>query len=310
MSRIKVILNPQAGRGYAASISTAISRQLAQLGADFDLVHTRHPGDAIALARDAAEEGFDRVVSVGGDGTTHEVINGLLSVNGASRSALGCIPAGSGNDFAIMNGAPTQIEQACRLVATGESHPIDLGRVIVDDALTRYFDNAVGVGFDGLVTIEARRHKRLRGMALYLPVVLKTIFLTMRPPRVSLTIDDEVREVTALMIVACNGPREGGGFLIAPQARFDDGLLDILVAETLPKLGMLALVPRFLKGTHLSHEKVNLHQGRRVVITSEDPLYFHVDGEILTDVAHRIEVEIIPRCIEMIGAPRQAQVES
>lgn len=307
MSRIKVILNPHAGHGYAASMSSAISRQFAQLGADFELVHTRHPGDAIALARQAAEEGFERVVSVGGDGTTHEIINGLLSVNGASRSALGCIPAGSGNDFAIMNGAPTQIEQACRLIVEGVSHLIDLGKVTIDGTLTRYFDNAVGVGFDGLVTMETHRHKHLRGMALYLPVVLKTILVTMRPPRVSLTLDGHTQDLTALMIVTCNGPREGGGFLLAPQARFDDSLFDILVAETLPKLGMLALVPRFLKGTHLSHEKISLYQGKRVVITSDDPLYFHVDGEVLAEAAHRVEIEIIPHCIEMIGSPRQAQ---
>jgi YegS/Rv2252/BmrU family lipid kinase len=308
MSRTKIILNPHAGRGYAAAMSSVIRRNFEQLGVDFELVHTRYAGDAIALAQQAAEEGFERVVSVGGDGTTHEVINGLLAAaNGSAGIALGCIPAGSGNDFAVMNGVPTQIDQACRLIAEGASRPIDLGKLTVDGALTRYFDNAVGIGFDGLVTMEARRHKRLRGMALYLPVVLKTIFLTMRPPRVSITIDDHTFDLTVLMVVICNGPREGGGFLLAPQARFDDGLFDVLVAETLSKMGMLALVPRFLKGTHLSHERISLYQGKRVVVTSDDPLYFHVDGEMLADEAHRIEIEMIPNCVRMIAGPPRAQ---
>lgn len=302
MSKIKVIVNPLAGKGYAGKISPLIRKQFAKLGADFDLVHTTAPGEAIELARRAVEEGFDTVVAVGGDGTSHEVMNGLmLQAKGGIAGTLGCIPAGSGNDFAVMNGAPSDIEAACRLIVQGHTRLIDVGLLNIDGQIIRYFDNVAGIGFDALVTRECRKAKFLRGIALYLPVVLKTIFLSMRPPRTEIVYDGEMQCKTTLMICVANGPREGGGFFVAPHARCDDGHFDLLIAENMPKLGMLAMVPRFMKGTHLSHKLVEVKHSRHVVIRSEDPLYIHVDGEILCDEAHCIEARLIPSSLRMIA---------
>ena len=304
MPRIKVIVNPCAGKGYAGKISPLIHKHLTDLGADFGLVHTTAPGEAITLARQAVEDGFDTVVAVGGDGTSHQVVNGLMiQAKGGIAGTLGCIPAGSGNDFAVMNGAPTDLEAACKLIVEGATRVIDVGQVSIDGRINRYFDNVMGVGFDGLVTMECRKAKHLRGMALYLPVVLKTIFVSMRPPRATIIHDGETLRKTILMVCVANGPREGGGFLVAPNARCDDGLFDLLIAETMPKLSMLAMVPRFMKGTHLGHRLIEVKHSKHVVISSEDPLYAHVDGEILCDEAHHIETWLIPGSLRMI-APR------
>ncbi|NLT74576.1 MAG: diacylglycerol kinase family lipid kinase [Chloroflexi bacterium] len=303
MPGTKIILNPNAGKGHGASVRPDIERTLSRLGVAHDLVQTEYTGHAIALAKAAVLDGYETIVAVGGDGTTHEVVNGMMSV--ANRNPMGtlaCIPAGSGNDFAVMNGTATNLEIACQAIAAGKTQDIDLGIVRLDGKVERYFDNAVGVGFDALVVLETRKMTRVRGMAMYLPAVLKTIFVTMTSPAVRTTIDGCVEELRPLMFVACNGPREGGAFHLAPDARYDDGLLDLVIARQVTRLEMLALVPRFLQGTHLSHRAVSTLQARTATLVSDEPLYVHVDGEILADHAHEIEIEIVPRALRMISA--------
>lgn len=305
MPRLKVIVNPTAGRGYGARVSRAIAEHLHALGADFGLVHTAYAGQAIQLAQQAVEQGYDIVVAVGGDGTAHEVVNGMMAAhNGAGeqmKPALACIPAGNGNDFATMNGASHDVQAACEMIVRGVTHPVDVGRVTLDGAITRYFSNAVGIGFDALVTMETYRHRHLRGMALYIPVVLKTIFQTMQPTRLEILCDQQEIHRTTLATIIANGPREGGSFLVAPAARCDDGLLDLMMADDMSRLSMLAMVPRFMRGTHVKHRLVSIRQARRIVISSVDPLYTHVDGEVLTpDPVHHVEIQVIPGCLRMI----------
>jgi YegS/Rv2252/BmrU family lipid kinase len=301
MSKIMVVLNPIAGRGYAGRIAPLIVQHFAALGADFDLVETTARGEAIDLTRRALDDGYETLVAVGGDGTSHEMVNAMMMHNGKCPvGKLGCIPAGSGNDFAVMNGAPENVAEACRVIVEGRTRRIDLAEVTIDDGPVQYLDNTLGIGFDGLVTRGCLDYKRLRGMALYLPVVLKTVFVDMQAPEVEITYDGNTIHKTALMTVICNGPREGAAFRVAPGAQTDDGLLDLLVAEDMPRLGVLSMIPRFMKGTHLSHKSTELHQVEHVVVTSEDPLYLHMDGEIVCDFAHRVEARVIPGCLEMV----------
>ncbi len=303
MPNTLVIVNPNAGKGYGAKISPEIVRYLQHLGHPFDLVHTHAAGDAIELARLGASNGYETIVAVGGDGTTHEVINGIMAAQaeGHLTATLGCIPAGSGNDFAVMNGTPTELHEACQTIVHGHTQAVDLGIITIDDKVRRYFDNAVGIGFDGLVAMETRKAEHLRGMALYLPAVLKTIFVTLTSPRVELTIDDHMEVIEALMLVVCNGPREGGAFHLAPEALFDDGQFDVVIANRVPRLEMLALVPRFIRGTHLHHRAVRIVKGREIDVRSDEPLYLHVDGEGLVDHAHHVHIEMVPSGIRMLA---------
>ncbi|MBC7236740.1 MAG: diacylglycerol kinase family lipid kinase [Chloroflexi bacterium] len=308
MPRIKVIVNPKAGRGHGARLSPRVAACLAERGADFDLVHTAGPGHAIELARQAVDEGFEIVVSVGGDGTSNEIVNGLMSrANGGPVGTLGWVPAGSGNDFAMMNGAPWDTEAACDLIMRGTTRLVDVGRVTFDGRLTRYFDNAVGIGFDGLVVRETQKLKHVRGLAMYLPAVLKTVFLSLRPIHAHAILDDKSFDAAHLMIVIANGPREGGSFLVAPNARCDDSYLDIITAAQMSKLRMLAMIPQFLKGTHLGDPRIGEARARRVTIRSEDPLYFHVDGEILCAEAHKVEAELLPLTLRVISPEGDGQ---
>jgi diacylglycerol kinase (ATP) len=299
MGPVKVILNPIAGRGYGARSEVKLRHFLDAEGLNFDLVRTEGPGHAIELAMVAANDGFDIVVAAGGDGTTHEVVNGLMAAtnaasNGNVAGMLGVLPVGSGSDFANAMGVPPDLEGACRQLARGQARLVDVCRVTVDDQPPRYFDNTVNIGFGGIVTFEARKVKWVRGMALYLPVVLKTILLT-DAPNVTITYDGQSATLPAVMVCVGNGPREGGGFFSTPDAKPDDGLLDVCVVREMGKLAMLGFVPRFMNGSHVGQEPVTMARTDSLVVTSEDNLIAHADGEMLCTEAHRLAFDILPQ---------------
>jgi len=325
-----VIVNPIAGKGFGAKAVAQIEHCLAGHGLQFDLAVTARAGEAVELAQRAMNEGYETIVAAGGDGTYQEVINGMLAgSDDETVGNLGIIPVGSGCDFSWTVGVPPDVEGACARLAQGQTRIIDLGMVRVDaidtgprlkaqphsNGLTRYFDNTVGIGFDGVVTAECRKFKRLRGMALYLPAVLKTVFLSFKAPRsvIEYELDGHgphsprdpdaqpVRlEKTVLMATICNGQREGGGFHVAPNAVNDDGLFDLCLADNIPRLQILGMIPHFMKGTHVDKPPVTMLRSRHIVISSADPLIAHADGEILCTDAHRIECEIAARRVRVI----------
>jgi YegS/Rv2252/BmrU family lipid kinase len=300
MGPIKIILNPIAGRGYGAKTEPGLRSLLEEEGVDFELVRTRGPAHASELAEQAVRDGFEVIVAAGGDGTTHEVVNGLMrAADGKEAGTLGVIPIGSGSDFANTVGVPADLRGACRRLAHGTVRVVDVGVVRLAGAPARYFDNTVNVGFGGRVTVEARKIKRLRGIALYLPAVLRTIFLHYQAPRLVIEYDDQELALSSLMVSVCNGSREGGGFFVAPDAEPDDGLFDLCIVGKVGRLGMLGLIPYFMRGTHIDREPVTMTRANRVRITSPDSLVAHVDGEILCTDGHEIEFEILPRALRV-----------
>lgn len=302
MGTIKVILNPAAGRGYGARAEPRIRRCLEAEGVDFDLVLTDGPWHAAELAEQAAMNGFETVVAAGGDGTANEIINGLMaaSENGAV-ARLGVIPAGSGSDFASGIGLPADLEEACHRVAQNHPRAIDIGRVTVAGKGARCFGNVVGVGFDGAVLIETLKMRRLRGLTLYLLAVLKTIFLNFEAPQTTVAYNGKEMVLPGMLIAVANGPREGGGFIIAPDARPDDGLFDLCIAHEVDRLTILRLLPHFLKGTHVDHDAITMVRAKQVTISSPDGLIAHVDGEVLSTHAPWIRCEILPGVLDVCG---------
>jgi YegS/Rv2252/BmrU family lipid kinase len=300
------VVNPTAGKGFAGRSIPKIEAQLVALGLDFDLVRTSRPGEAIELAQQAVAEGYDTVVAVGGDGTCQEVVNGLVAAgrgNGDVVGNLGLLPMGSGCDFAWKVGIPAALEEACARLARHETRVVDVGWLDIDGE-TRYFDNNVGIGFEGVVATEIRKIKHLRGLALYLPAVLKAIFMTLRSARAAIEYrcEGELRrlEDKFMMISVCNGTRAGGAFLIAPEAEVDDGLLDMCVAPEVPRTRMLALLPYFLRGTHPDQPEVTMLRAEEIVVTSQDSLIAHADGELVCEDARRIAFKVVPRRLRVV----------
>lgn len=302
MEPVKVILNPAAGRGYGARVEQKVRHCLEAEGIRFDMVVTERPWHAAELAQKAAQDGFETIVSAGGDGTANEVINGLMaaSLDGATRR-MAVIPAGSGSDFAGGVGLPLNLQEACHRIACQETRTIDVGRVTIPGQEPRYFGNVVGVGFDGAVLVETLKIKRLRGLPLYLLAVLKTILLNFEAPMVAIEYDGGRMELPATMVSVANGPREGGGFIIAPDAKPHDGLFDVCIADRVSRLTMLRLLPYFLKGTHTGLDQVTMIQAGAITISSPDRLVAHVDGEVLCTDASQVKCEVMPAALEICG---------
>jgi YegS/Rv2252/BmrU family lipid kinase len=302
--KIKIILNPVAGRGFSNKAEAEIRWHLKEEGLDFDLERTQRKGHAIELAKQAVNDGFQIIAAAGGDGTTNEVINGLVSASdgkGKDDLKLALFPTGSGNDFSFNSGVPKNFGELCRLIAKDQTRMVDIGKVTIPGEEPRYFDNQIGIGFDGVVTLEAKKYKRLRGMALYLPVVLKTVFLINKASKVTIEYDGRKLELSTVQVSVANGSREGGGFFMAPGAKIDDGYFNICIVEEIGKFAMLGIIPKFISGRHIEHKSTRMLQAKKVAITSEENLIAHYDGEILCTEGHKIECEIVPRRIRVFS---------
>jgi YegS/Rv2252/BmrU family lipid kinase len=268
-------------------------------------IETQSTAHATELARQAGIEGCDLVVACGGDGTVHEVINGLMQVTERERPALGIVPLGSGNDFAHILGVPADPAEALQSCLRGQPHSIDMGSVRDGQGRLEYFNNTLGIGFDAVVTIHTRRITAIHGFMMYLIATLQTIFRNFNPMDLHVVTDRESWDQSTIMLTLGNGPREGGGFLVTPEARLDDGILDYVTIRKISRLTMLRLVPEVMKGTHARFKQVRMGTCRKMEITSKQPLYVHCDGEIFAGFGsdiRKLEIEILPDALHFLKA--------
>lgn len=227
---------------------------------------------------------FDGVIAVGGDGTLHEVVQGL----DLERHKLGIVPRGSGNDFAWMNQWPTDLDACADRIAAGGERRIDLG--LWNGGR---FHTSIGVGFEAQVNWESRSIKHLRGTAIYLAALGRTLSdLRVYPVRIEW--DAEAWEGDMLLASIGNGRRVGGAFLLTPAARNDDGLLDICFAPRVSLMRLLAILPRTFRGTHVRMRPVQVERGARIAIVSEKGFPVHVDGEMIGLDIRRLDLTVSP----------------
>lgn len=312
MTRYRIILNPVAGRGRGARSRAVVEQVFTEAGVDFSLAETSGPGDAVALACAAALEGYQTIVTVGGDGTAHEALQGMILAAqaegrwqaGQPVGTLAMVPVGTGNDYAWRLGIPENDPlAACRAILTGRPRTVDIGQVTDEQGQVAFFVNHLGGGFEAAANIESRRMHRLRGLLLYLAAVLRVIpqYSRGRLTTISYNGTQETRPI--LLASVSNGGRSGGGFKIAPDARLDDGLLDLVLADSPNVAIILWLLPKFLAGTHGSQKKyVMMGRSDHVVIETPVGIPVHLDGEIFRDDARRLEVRALPGRLIVIGA--------
>ena len=299
--KVKMIFNPIANLGRAYNLSAPLHSLLPE-GSDWS--ETAYPNHAKEIARQAADQGYDLVVAMGGDGTVHEVLNGLMEAPAEQRPAMGVVPTGSGNDFSFMMGVTPQPEAALRQVLVGTPRTIDVGMAHLDNGQQFYFSNTIGIGFDTLVTIHSRHIPLVHGFAVYFAAVLQTIIQNHNPFHIKATLDGKAWEDELLMLVLCNGQREGGGFLVSPTSRPDDGVLDFVYVHRISRLRMLMTLPYFLKGTQASLKHVGTGQFKKFELNSDRALYIHSDGEIIAGFGskvHQLSTEIIPGALRMVS---------
>jgi YegS/Rv2252/BmrU family lipid kinase len=219
-----------------------------------------------------------------------------------SLPALGVLSVGRGNDFAFSMGIPAGLEDACKTLAANQRRSIDIGKVqggLYPEG--RYFGNGVGIGFDAMVGFEALKLKRLHGFPSYLVAALKTIFLYFQAPQVKIEFEDQVLELSALMVSIMNGRRMGGGFMMAPEGLSDDGLFDICIAHQVSRPQIFALITKFMSGTQDAHPAIQrIHTQKLQVTALQGTLPAHADGETLCTDGTELVLELRPGQIQLI----------
>ena len=288
-----LIANPRAGRGKVEAALPKIERILTEAGLGYRIVRTTHPGHATQAARDALLDGERYLVAVGGDGTVHEVVNGMLAGDQpiAPDAVLGVVAAGSGCDFVRSFGLPGDAVQAAYHLAGDGVRPIDVGKVTCTAGtaeITRYFPNVAEAGLGGAVVARAARLPGFLGSAKY----FCGFWLALpgfRPGTVRLDADGQAFQWRAHNVVVANCRFYGGGMCISPGSEPDDGALDVLVM-TGPKSDAFTMLPKIYGGTHLPHRSIAELRGDRVRVEADPPFPIEADGETLGTTPASFEV--------------------
>jgi YegS/Rv2252/BmrU family lipid kinase len=288
-----LIVNPAARHGRTEALIPVIEQLLINL--DHDTVLTEHMGHAEVIARGA--RGYDLVVAAGGDGTVHEVLNGLMQHPAETRPTLGLLPTGSGNDTRRSLGVPLDLAKAALELSTGEKRRFDIGR-----CNGIYFNNSFAAGLDAKVTAKAVEYKVTKhrdGLWLYLTALLHVLFHDLSSFPMEIAFDGgEPALYDTLIIAVTNGPTYGGGFRITPRALPDDGVFDVCMIDPLSLPGALVRLPFVVAGRHSWMKPVHLSRHRSLVIECDSPIPAQIDGEVLLE--GRYDIEILPGAIECI----------
>ena len=292
-SKTLVIANPAAKHGETARLIPIIEQLLLNL--PHDLAQTTSIGHAVSLAKGAAE--YDVVVAAGGDGTVHEVLNGLMQIDAEHRPALGLLPTGSGNDTRRTLGIPDDLSQAALALATGERRPFDVG---LCNGI--YFNNSFAAGMDAKVTAKAVEYKITKhrsGLWLYLTALLHVLFHELEGFTLDISFDGAPAEPHETLIVAVtNGPTYGGGFFITPGAVADDGVFEVCMIDPLSLPEALWRLPFVVTGKHTKMKPVHMSRHSSLVIDCGSRVPAQIDGEVLLDSHY--EISMLPGAIQCV----------
>ena len=284
------IVNKAASNGKPLKLWEKLVRELDKQNVNYRSFHTKYPNHATEIAKQIAtmyEDKIEGIIAVGGDGTMNEVVNGLAK---HPTVRVGFIPAGTGNDFSRGFNIPNSPIAALKLILRKQGRPIpqfDIGKATIGTSSQRkLFMNSLGVGFDAEVsklTNQSLMKKYLSvvrlGSLVYVIALLKLLF-SFVPTSVTLSIDGTIhRYQNVWFVTVSNQSFYGGGMKISPNARPNDGLLNITVIHNLSKLKLLLVFGTVFFGKHVGLKEVSVHTGREIKIDSEKPFLVHVDGE-------------------------------
>ncbi len=305
--RVVFLVNPASANGSTGRRWPELARQASAAGLEGDTLFSERPGHLAELAREAALDGAELIVVVGGDGSVHEVANGLLGLGRQPEVAI--VPRGTGWDFSRTFGIPRKIDEAVQVALGGDVRTIDLGRASYrawdgSDA-TAVFANVASAGMSGAIAKRANEStKALGGKASYLWAIF-AVFSGWQASEIEVTVDGERRSGLMFDVVVANGRFFGGGLEICPDAAPDDALLDVLTIGDVTKRDLVLTVPKMYRGTHLPHPKAELLRGSRVTVTSGTQLPIELDGE--QPGTTPVTFEVVPRAFRL-RVPRSAEV--
>ena len=297
--KTQVIINPESNKGKTGKRWKYIKEGLKSFLKEFKYEFTEKPLQAIEISRVAIKEGMELIVGVGGDGTMNEIANGFYEnqkiVN--PEVSLGIVPSGTGCDFTRSLNIPSKLKNALEVITQAPSSLIDIGRAKFKSHSgkeeERYFVNVADFGIGGEVVKKVSQNKMRRKASSYMRCLIST-FITYKNKKLNIRIDDEELPLDEYMIGAIsNGRIFGKGMKIAPDARLDDGLFDVVLIKGMKMLEFFRNAWKIYLGTHLSHPKISLIRGRKIEAVAEDDeseVLIEIDGEQLGKLPATFEI--------------------
>ena len=285
---VALLCNPSAGGGRAAKILPRAERALSELGVRFHTEVTRDLEHGRELARRAAIAG-EVTVTLSGDGLVGCVVGVLREVAG---SVLGILPGGRGNDTARMLAIPPAIDAACAVVARGVERDLDIG-----DVEGRSFIGIASLGFDSDANRIANEAPSQLGRLVYVYGAMRAL-AAWKHAAFELRLDGEPVSFTGYSVAACNSGRYGGGMQLAPDARLDDGLLDVVLIGAHSKRHFLRTMPKVFSGTHVKHPAVRVLRGRELHVGADRPLTVYADGDPIGDTP--LTIRVVPHALRVL----------
>ncbi len=296
-NKLKIIVNTHGGK-LSGDAKTALVEQGLQAAGidDYHLEPTQYANHACEIAKQAVEEEYSVVVAVGGDGTINEVLNGLMQAAGeqGQPATLGIIPMGTANDLADILQIPSNIPEACRRLAAGNTRTIDVGCVN-----GHYFANNSAIGLEPVVTITQNNMRWMKGIMRYVFAALKVVY-NAKQWNMRVEWDKGMYDGPMVLVSVGNGHRSGGAFYITPQAKIDDGKFDFVYGVGMGRLKMLYLLPKIFSGKHIYHPLVGYLQATTLSITTSPETPIQADGEIIDEHATQIQYQIFPQKLQVI----------
>ena len=286
--RWTIIANPTSGKGASRDLAGRLGRLLADANVSNEVLYTTRAGEAESMAREAVEGGREGVLACGGDGTFHEVVNGVMSGHGGREVTVGVAPSGRCNDFAAALSIPKSAAAIRDLILSGRSRPVDLG--VVDG---RYYATVATLGFDSTVSqyvADGHVPRFLKGTPSYLYAIFLQLF-RYRDAQVSLQGDNFRFSGRAFLAATANTRQYGGNMRIAPEALPNDGMLDVCLVKSVSRCDVVMILPKVFKGGHISHPAVSIHRVKGLKIETETPMPIWADGERVSQTPAEISVE-------------------
>jgi YegS/Rv2252/BmrU family lipid kinase len=289
-SPVVFLVNPASRNGRTRKLWPELAHRAARLGLEGQTLFSERPGHLIELAREAAAGGARLVVAVGGDGTLNEVVNGLAGTG----VEVALLPNGTGQDFGRTHGIPTKFEDAVRVAVDGDTRTVDAARVHyrpwAGGNATRWFANVGSVGMSAAVAQRANSMSKALGGRVTFFYALTRVFLEWENTEVTVKLDDGERRGRMHDVVVANGVWHGGGMMLAPDARPDDGLFDVVLIGDVNKVDFLTTAPKIYKGKHVTHPKVEIVRSATVAVDADEHLPIEVEGEQIGTTPATFEV--------------------
>jgi YegS/Rv2252/BmrU family lipid kinase len=276
------LVNPASANGATGRRWAELERRAAALGLEGETLVSERPGHLSELASEAVARGATSLVVVGGDGTVHEVVDGVVGAGVGDRIELGMIPLGTGRDFARSLRIPRRFEDAVEVARAGRLRTVDVGRATYASPAGEacaHFANFAGAGISGGIAARANRTTKVLGGKVSFFWATLAVFSRWQPSEMTITIDGVERQARLLEALAMNGDYTAGGMWVAPEASLEDGAFDVVLIGEFSKAEFATTFPKIYRGRHVTHAKVEILRARELRVDAPEALPIVLDGE-------------------------------